>query len=214
MKKLLYFTLLLPLLSVAQITPAEVVDLAVSYHDSNSEWEELSTKLIFTETRPSGDDRFSSIEIDNTRSYMKINRNDEEIYLVSDDSCSVLTGGKEAARGLMLRNYYLYLWGLPMKLMDEGTPFDSTVTEESLNETLCYVLRVEYEKDTWYFHIDKSSGRMLQYKFYQDEEAGKGEVIKLEDEIMVGKIKIPQKRSWYTLPEMKYLGTDILTKSE
>lgn len=214
MKKLSYIMLLLPFLGLAQVAPSEVVKLAVSYHDSNSEWNGLKTKLMFTETRPSGDDRFSSIEIDNTRSYMKINRNDEEIYVVDEDSSSVLTGDKEPARGLMLRNYYLYLWGLPMKLMDEGTPFDQTVTEEDFNGILCYVLRVVYEKDTWYFHIDKSSGRMLEYKFYQDEKAGKGEVIRLEDEIMVGGIKVPQKRSWYSLPEMKYLGTDILTKSE
>ena len=51
---------------------------------------------------------------------------------------------------------------------------------------------------------------MLQYKFYKDEAAGKGELILLEDEIIVKGIKIPQKRSWYRLPEMEYLGTDIL----
>lgn len=214
MKKLLHLSILLPFISWAQITPQQVVDLATSYHDPKGQWMELSAKLNFTETRPSGNDRFSSIDLDNTRSYMKINRNDEEIYETEQDSCKVLAGDKEISRGLMLRNYYLYLWGLPMKLNDDETPFDSTVTEETMNGISCYVLRVPYEKDTWYFHIDKSTGRMVEYKFYQDEEESKGEVIKLEDEIEVGQMKIPQKRSWYTLPEMKYLGTDILTKSE
>lgn len=55
---------------------------------------------------------------------------------------------------------------------------------------------------------------MLQYKFYKDEAAGKGELITLEDEMMVDGIKIPQKRSWYTLPEMEYLGTDVLGRVE
>ena len=42
----------------------------------------------------------------------------------------------------------------------------------------------------------------------------KAELITLEDEIEVNGIKIPQKRSWYTLPEMKYLGTDVLIDVE
>jgi len=55
---------------------------------------------------------------------------------------------------------------------------------------------------------------MIEYRFYKDEAAGKGELITLEDEIIFNGLKIPQKRSWYTLPEMKYLGTDILDKIE
>ncbi len=198
----------------SQITPYEVLDKAASYHDPNGKWKELNATLLFTETRPSGDDRKTTVVIDNTRSYMKINRNDENVYEILGESSKVLVGDHDEARALRMRNYYLYLWGLPMKLYDEGTPFDRDVEEETLNGIKCHVLRVVYEEDTWYFHFDQSSGRMLQYKFYKDEDTGKGELITLEDEITVNGIKIPQKRSWYTLPEMKYLGTDILTGSE
>ncbi|MEP5613032.1 MAG: DUF6503 family protein [Cyclobacteriaceae bacterium] len=214
MKKLLSLLVLLSNICIAQTTPMQVLDKAASYHDPNGEWRSLSATLQFTETRPSGDDRKATIVIDNSRSYMKVDRNSENVYEVSNESAKVLKGEDDEKQALRMRNYYLYLWGLPMKLYDEGTPFDEDVEEDEIDGKKCNVLRVVYEEDTWYFYIDQSSGRMLQYRFYKDEEAGKGELIKLEDEIMVGQIKIPQKRSWYTLPEMKYLGTDILTGSE
>lgn len=201
----------LPLFS--QITPLQVLDKATAYHDPNGEWNTLNTTLKFTETRPSGDDRKTTVVIDNSKSYMKINRNDENVYEVLEESGEVMVGDHDEARAIRMRNYYLYLWGLPMKLYDEDTPFDRDVDEEVLDGIKCYVLRVVYEEDTWYFHFDQSTGRMVQYKFYKDEEAGKGEVITLEDEILIGQIKIPQKRSWYTLPEKKFLGTDILIGS-
>ncbi len=198
----------------AQITPYQVLDKAAAYHDPNGKWKNLNTTLLFTETRPLGDDQKTTMVIDNTRSYMKIDRNGENVYEVLGESSKVLVGDHDEARALRMRNYYLYLWGLPMKLYDEGTPFDRDVEEEMLDGVKCYVLRVVYQKDTWYFHFDQNTGRMLQYKFYQDKEEKKGELITLEDEIIIDGIKIPQKRSWYTLPEMKYLGTDILAGSK
>ena len=115
---------------------------------------------------------------------------------MNGELAKVLKGDKDNERALVLRNYYLYLWGLPMKLYDKSTPEITLAKDENIGEKLCNVLRVQYEKDTWYFYIDDFSGRMLQYKFYKDEEAGKGELITLEDEIEVQSIKIPQKRNW------------------
>ena len=123
-----------------------------------------------------------------------------------------MVGNRGKERALVLRNYYLYLWGLPMKLYDESTPEITLSDDEEVHGVLAKVLRIAYEKDTWYFYFDASSGGMLQYKFYQDEEETKGELITLEDEIEIAGIKIPQKRSWYTLPDNKYLGTDILAE--
>lgn len=195
-------------------TPAEVLDKAIQYHDPKGEWSNLQTTLIFRETRPDGSERMAEFELDNRTGKMKINRNDEEIYAVDGNEAEVLAGDYEADRGVMLRNYYLYLWGLPMKLTDEGTPQLTLEEEEKISGTSTHVVRVEYESDTWYFNFDQSSGRMVQYRFYKDEEAGKGELIILEDEIEVEGILIPQRRSWYTLPEEKFLGTDILERAE
>ena len=203
-----------PILLHDQTSSEKVLAKAVSYHDPQNNWPGLNATFHFKETRPTGPDRFTIIEIDNTQSYMKINRNDKEEYEVNGELAKVLKGDKDNERALVLRNYDLYLWGLPMKLYDKSTPEITLAKDENIGEKLCNVLRVQYEKDTWYFYIDDFSGRMLQYKFYKDEEAGKGELITLEDEIEVQSIKIPQKRNWYRLPEMEYLGTDILERVE
>ncbi|SNS95458.1 hypothetical protein SAMN05421640_1761 [Ekhidna lutea] len=209
MRKLLLL-LVCPLLLSAQTPADQILAKAKAYHDPQDIWPTLETTFTFKETRPDGPDRSTIIILDNGISYMKINRNDEEVYEVNGEVAEVLKGDKDKARALVLRNYYLYLWGLPMKLYDKSTPEISLAEDEKVGDKLCKVLRVVYEEDTWYFYIDDFSGRMLQYKFYKDEATGKGELITLEDEIMVDGIKIPQERSWYTLPEMKYLGTDIL----
>ncbi|MEQ9009201.1 MAG: DUF6503 family protein, partial [Ekhidna sp.] len=210
MRKLLTFIFVCPLLLSAQTSAEQVLAKAVSYHDPQDNWSSIKATLQFKETRPSGPNRSTIIELDNAQSYIKINRNDEEVYEVNGEVAEVLKGDKDKARALVLRNYYLYLWGLPMKLYDKSTPEITLSEDEKVGDTLCKVLRGASDEDTWYLYIDYFSGRMLQYKFYKDEAAGKGELITLEDEIMVKGIKIPQKRSWYRLPEMEYLGTDIL----
>lgn len=214
MRKFVSLFSLIPLFLFAQQTAEQVLSKARNYHDPQSQWSSLSSTFSFTETRPGGPNRSTVISLDNSSSYMKINRNDEEVYEVKNNEAQVLKGDRDKARALVLRNYYLYLWGLPMKLYDQSTPDITTVADEKLGDVNCKVLRIAYEKDTWYFYFDDDSGRMLQYKFYQDTEETKGELITLEDEINVNGIRIPQKRSWYTLPEMKYLGTDILSKAE
>ena len=213
MKHLLKALIILPSVVFSQ-SPEDILGKAIQYHDPNEKWNTLETTLHFTETRPDGSERKALIYLNNLNGSMKINRNDEEAYEVKGDESFVIKGEYDEARGLRLRNYYLYLWGLPIKILDEGTPKIEEVEDESIDGEATKVLRVAYEKDTWYFNFDKQTGRMLQYRFYKDEAAGKGELITLEDEIMVNGIKIPQKRSWYTLPEMKYLGTDILSRIE
>lgn len=213
MKKLFLLFCLSPLFTFSQMTAEKVLEKTVSYHDPNNNWSSLNATFVFKETRPSGPDGSSTFVLDNAKSYARIIRGENE-YEVLGEEAKVLKGENGTDRALMMRNYYLYLWGLPMKLNDPNTSIDGEVGEEAIDGIDCYVLRVLYEKDIWYFSIDKETGRMVQYKFYQDEGAGKGELITLEDEIQVGSIKIPQKRSWYTLPDMKYLGTDILTQTE
>ncbi len=195
-----------------EITSKGILDKSVEYHDPNEVWPNFNYRLTFSETRPSGPDRNTEVQIDNTRGYFEVNRNDEEIHGMMMDSCFIKKGDVSCDRANMLRNYYLYLWGLPMKLLDKGTPLEDSFEEEVYNGVTCYVLNVPYDKDNWFFYLDKKTFRMIAYMFFQEEN--KGEYILLEDELNVDGMKIPQKRSWYTLPDSVYLGTDILVSFE
>ncbi len=201
-------------MAFGQPTPEQVLAQATRYHDPHHIWPTLQATFHFTAMRPQVEDRHSTLQLDNARTYLKVDLNGTEAYEVTVNTVNILAGDKDAARGLMLRNYFLYLWGLPMKLHDPGTRFDPVVTAATIDGVPCDVVRVVYEKDTWYFSFAQKSGRMLEYKFYKDEAVGEGEVITLEGEIEAYGLRIPQKRNWYTLPANKYLGSDILDRIE
>ncbi len=211
--------LLVSTLSVAAVmaqtpTAAEVLKKTIAYHDPGNKWPSLKAVFSFRETRPSGPDRESTAEIDNTQGWFKLERKGIEAHGMKMDSCFVISGDVDCRRAAMMRNYYLYLWGLPMKLMDEGTPLENEVREETYEGQACYVLRVPYEADIWYFYIAKANYQMLAYSFYKDEEAGKGELITTEGEFTYGDMRFPNNRTWYELPGDRVLGTDILVGVE
>lgn len=200
--------------SLAAQTPEQVLARALAYHDPAGEWSNLSAELRFAETRPKGDDTQSVIRLDNRRTYMHIDFSGKEAYEITGQECVIIKGDKDAERGLSMRNYFLYLWGLPMKLQDPGTHFDPTIESSVIDGAPCDVIRVTYEKDFWYFHIDRSSGRMRQYEFYWDEEKTKGEIITLAEEFELAGMRIPKVRTWYKLPGNELLGTDTLVSAQ
>ncbi len=190
----------------------QVLKKSIQYHDPKGTWRSFSHQLEFLSERPSGPDRKSSVTIDNSRGFFQLEE-DGNSMAITMDKCEQIPEGKDCDQVKRTRNYYLYLWGLPMKLTDEGTPLDSKVMEEEFDGTSCYVLRVPYEQDIWYFYLDKSNYALIGYKFYKDEPAKKGEVIFLDEEVRVGDMRIPRKRRWYTTADNKFLGTDILISS-
>lgn len=192
----------------------EILNKSIAYHDPNGEWKSLKAIFYFTETRPNGPDRKTVFTIDNSRNQHTLNRNDEEIYEASGSNVKVLKGKGDIERGKTLRNYYLYIWGLPMKLMDAGTNLSSKVTSQTSEGVVCYVLNVEYEKETWSYFIDAKTYQMRAYGFKKKDGSNQEEYISLEGEIKVGGMSLPKARSWYDMPKRKFLGTDTLDKVE
>ena len=117
-------------------------------------------------------------------------------------------------RGLSMRNYYLYLWGLPMKLKDKGTVIDPNVYNQSFNGQTVKAVKVTYDEevgsDTWYFYFSPSTNELTGYRFYHDEAKNDGEYITLSGLQEVNGMKIPKSRSWYTNNDSTLLGTDHL----
>lgn len=211
------FLLIFPLvqaIQAQQLSAQEILDRSIAFHDPEGEWSTLQAELTFAETRPGGPDRKTVAVINNLEGSFRLNRNDQEAYQVNGDECVVERGEGTCERARMMRNYYLYLWGLPMKLKDPGTRLDEAYTEEILDGVECYVLRVPYEKDIWYFYMSKDNYAMVAYKFYKDEAAGKGEHIPTEGLFRIGSMQIPNNRTWYELPGNRVLGTDILKSAK
>lgn len=186
-----------------------ILERSIQYHDPKGQWSSFNHEMEFVSERPNGPDRVSKVVIDNNRGYFHLEENGNNMTVTLDD-CADIPEGKTCEDVKRTRNYYVYLWGLPMKLKDEGTVIDPAVKEEEFEGSDCYVIRVPYDEDIWFFYIDKNTYAMKGYMFYKDEPTKKGEVIYLEGEERIGDLRIPKTRKWVTTPDGRFLGTDIL----
>lgn len=195
------------------LSAMQVLDKSIQYHDPKNQWSTFNHQMDFVSERPDGPDRKTTVLINNNFGYFSQTEDGNKMEIIMD-SCSQIPTGKTCDNVKQTRNYYIYLWGLPMKLKDQGTLIDKKLVEEKFEGTDCYVLRVPYDDDIWFFYIDKSTFAMRGYMFYKDEPTKKGEVIYLNEESIIGNMRIPKKRKWVTTPDGKFLGTDILTASK
>ena len=231
MKNLLLscLSLLLPILATAQQTGPELISAAIKYHDPEGNWPQTQATFLFVDTRPGKEDRAATLYLNNPEGILCFMREQDGRQVtrhVVHEECSYDIDGHPptaAATGqyqlnhkrtLMLRNYYLYLWGLPMKLTDAGTIVDDKIYQKEFNGRQTLAARVTYDagvgNDIWYFYFDPATYEMVGYQFFHDEAKGDGEYILLSGMVAVNGMKIPQSRTWYTNPDSTLLGTDNL----
>jgi hypothetical protein len=213
---------------------AEVLDRAIAYHDPGSIWDRFRLRLQIRETRPDGAQRLTRVELDSPRdSFEVLTRRDQttiEGLLAGEDCLLTLDGSLEFTEEQRdeyrltcdhlrwQRNYYTYLWGLPMKLRDPGTRIDPDAVATVYQQRPVWAVRVTYDErvgsDTWYFYFERETFALAGYRFYHDEAKGDGEYILLEGELESEGLKIPARRAWYTHGDNRYLGEDVLIDLE
>ncbi|RMG81464.1 MAG: hypothetical protein D6714_12945 [Bacteroidetes bacterium] len=234
--KNLFLFLLPAFLSVGcaqTLTPEALIQKSIQYHDPNGNWEQSDLLLSIRQERPDTNAP--------TVSYVHINNKNGNFELtkmvpggiilqgVQDGQCIQKYNGEPAPddiaekyrlsceRSTLFRNYYTYLYGLPMKLRDPGTHY-GPVLEMPFQGQDYYAIRVTYDeavgKDIWYFFFDKENYALRGYKFHKDESKNDGEYITLEGEEIANGIRIPKKRAWYYNQDGKYLGTDLLVTAK
>ncbi len=208
----------------------ELLERSIEYHDPRGHWQDGRLRLALTESRPDGSDRTTGLLIDNRRGRFQIDTTRTGARLegrLSAGECRWSLDGAtdfteadretyrlDCPRLRWLRDYYSYLWGLPMKLRDPGTRLHPRVDDVRFNQQRVWAMRVTYDEtvgsDTWYFYFAQRDHSLVGYRFYHDEAAGDGEYILLEGEIEAAGLRLPAIRSWYTNAEERYLGTDRL----
>ncbi|MEB8346442.1 DUF6503 family protein [Flavobacteriaceae bacterium KMM 6898] len=235
MLRIIYIVLLftIPFLGVSQsLTGNQLLQNAIDHHDPNNNWPSFNGEFTVTMTTPDNSERKSMIHINIPKEHFSLTVKKEENTLESvldGTACLLrLNGNTEVSeaqqkafnlnceRAAMMKNYYTYLYGLPMKLKDPGTIIDSKVDRKRFKNKEYLVLKVTYEEgvggDVWYFYFDPSTYAMEVYQFFHDESKNDGEYILLTGEETINEIKMPKTRAWYYNKDNKYLGTDILSK--
>lgn len=215
----------------AQYKAAEkLLNQSIQYHDPSGLWKNGQFTLHLEETRPNRSSRYSQIQIDNESQIFTLNRQvdkDKMTWKSHGDTCTLNLNGQsnisEADKkekrltchyARVYRDYYTYLWGMPMKLKDPGTIIDPNVKIRNFYGDNLYEIKVTYEAevgaDIWYFYFDPTTSALRGYRFYHDESKNDGEYILLEGEETVDGLRLPKRRAWYYHQDGKFLGADIL----
>jgi hypothetical protein len=120
-----------------QLTGKQLLEKAIQYHDPNGNWETFKGTLFVTMETPKRPNRDSKIAIDLPNQYFavkaKSGKNTSE-YIINKEAVAIVFNGDKnpseevlkkhrlsKKRAKMYQDYYTYLYGLPMKLKDEGT---------------------------------------------------------------------------------------------
>jgi len=217
------------------ITGEILLDKAINYHDPNGNWNTFNATFKVRMETPNSSDRLSVVSINLSEDLFSTTATRDTIttmYAVNKGKCTIGLNGNtnideatakannlSCERANMYKNYYTYLYGLPMKLKDPGTHIHETVVTKTFKGKEYLVLKATYDKevgtDIWYFYFDPETYAMEIYQFFKQDDNGNqkddtGEYILLTEEAVVNAIKMPKKRAWYYNKDDEYLGTDIL----
>lgn len=226
--------LLISFVSLSQeLTGSQLLEKTINYHNPNNTWTSFKGNLAITMSTPDGKERISDIILNLPEEYFQLTSTKDGVTIkqtLNKGRCELMLNGSTTVseedkkthrltceRANMYKNYYTYLYGLPMKLKNPGTIIDPKTEKKTFKGKEYLVLKVTYEKevgeDVWYFYFDQKTYAMEVYQFFHDETKNDGEYILLTDQEEVSGIKMPKNRAWYYNKDDKHLGTDVLTKT-
>ncbi len=152
----------------------DLLKKVIAYHDPKGIWLKLKARLYLNSTNSEGKSTNFELELDNKTGYfchishkdgkiiVKGFLNGKEFFLVdnkkhfTEDDIKRYKLNSESVKGL--RNFYGYLYGLPMKLTDPGVNVDETVNNEEVNGKTYPTIRVSYDPE-----IRKIKFRFIQF---------------------------------------------------
>jgi hypothetical protein len=234
-------TVIVALWLAASSTPAlptaeAALERTLAHHDPAGVWAsrpiELTVKVTYGERLAESrgyESRTDRIRVDNAAGRFELasDRGGDKVEVVGrgDELSARLNGSADidaatldkhrlnAAQLPGWRDYFAYVFGLPMKLSDPGTVLDpdTRLTEFEGRDVLA--LRVTYDpevgRDIWYFYLDPESFALVGCRFFHDESKNDGEYIVYEGEIEgPNGLRLPKLRHWYVNAGGEFLATD------
>lgn len=213
------------------MTAEELLDMSIQFHDPMGRWQTCEMEMVLKMETPNRPVRTSLININNEKGsfgVQYVSKGHLLIYKVDGlDSAEVFvdfelaTGRTDidsldlsADRARRWRNYYSYLYGLPMKLKDAGTNIAPDVIQDNFNGEDVLAIKATYEaavgSDIWYFYFQPNTYAMVGYRFYHDESINDGEYIILDGMEIQNGLRIPKNRYWYVNEDARFLGADMM----
>lgn len=216
---------------LGQMDGKTLLKRSVAYHDPQEKLMKREAIFHLNESRTNAADRTSIVTVnpkkqrfnlvrtvDGVQSTITLEKEKIALRIVNITGSDVVKNDMTPERIRNMKNYYEYLWYMPVKLNDPGTIIGDKIIKTDFFGKTALQMKVTYEDyvghDIWYFYFDPSTYALIGYRFYHDEGANDGEYVLLDGESESNGVRIPKVRQWYTHKEGKLLGTDTLTKLE
>ena len=217
------------------ISSKELLNRSVAFHDPDNWWNRVKIDLVITLQVPDKPLQLRHVEIDHIKGTFRLSNLKKgrllEWGVSGKGFCDFKVDfakpatqaqadslGLRPEQALRWRNYYTYLYGLPMKLKDREAKIAPHIIETIFMEQQVMALRITYNKaagdDIWYFYFNPSTYALVGCRFYPNENQNDGEYIVLEDIIVQRGLRIPRKRTRYSNATDKLLGTEYLRSME
>lgn len=195
-----------------ELTSVQILEKTIDYHDPKGEWNQANVELSLLSQSVFSEQNKELIHLgidvpNDSFSYSNTFRNEQVSY--AGVECVSESKQGLCAEKQWTKNFYTYIWGLPMKLKDKGTELNSNVIDTVFFEIPCYALNVKYEAENWLYFVNKKSFQLEGFQFIFNKDATKGEVVRNLGTTKLSTINIPSERIWYDL-KGKELGTDIV----
>ncbi|BAO56495.1 DUF6503 family protein [Nonlabens marinus] len=213
-----------------QFTAKEIIEKSIDFHDPDNNWPTFDATFTIKMEMPEKADRISKIQINLPEEIFALTSttvSESTSYYVNKYSVSMAKGGKiiedvsdkDRDRAMTMKDYYTYLYGLPMKLNDTGTIVHDHVAKVWFWNINAYKVKVTYTQevgsDVWYFYFDTDSFALEAYQFFKTDQNGEilqdsGEYILMNDLKVIEGIKIPAERNWYYNKNTLFLAKDLI----
>lgn len=210
-------------------TPAgRLVARSIDFHDPRGAWWSRPIRLRWVSSRPGGERRVASLEIDNAAGAfdveMELRGHALEMAVTGDSARTLVDGSpdpppdvRERLRldregGVYWRNYFLFLVGLPMKLADAGAELGAEARSTTFQGREVRAVTVRYDPQDrypwWELYFAPDDARLVGARFWNRGRDADGEYITMEGLSEAGWLRLPRTRRWYTNAADEHLGTD------
>ncbi len=217
-------------------TAKDLILHSVAYHDPNGNWTKFKSNMeIKTDLwkKEGGIEKSTrTLFFDRSQSIFKMHSTRNGIELkgeINQDTCyntalnEIPADQVEKFKSVLgcqgitfYKDYFTYLFGLPMNLLDADAIIDNTILERTYNGVKYDVVKVNYEpldkKRPWYFYFNKKNHAFELCKFTSREDENKGgEYIIYNHQKNIQDIKLSSQIVWlYNTPSLDTLAVEDL----
>ncbi|MEM6395858.1 MAG: DUF6503 family protein [Bacteroidota bacterium] len=200
---------------------------SIKFHDPTGSWSTFHDTLFIAEPRTENPNRISTVIFNQGRDLFRLERmygKDEIVFELELDACHWYVNGRgdlgedelkkrrlNCSRNRNYANFYRFLYGMPMEIMDRGYKLiDGPVAVELKGQKLIK-LELDIEgapfANLWNVYFDPETGEVKAYEYFPEETDAQNNIMYLEGVVEKSGIKFPLERKWYEGQEYKGVDT-------